>query len=656
MGRSVLHWACVFALGVVPLVGCADVVVGTGGIGGTSGEGGGAGAGGGGSSDLKVVSTTPGDGDTGVTVDLASFVLAAVFDQPLDPATVDQTTFTLQGPNGAVPGSAALANDTTATFTPDAAPALATGYTATLGAGIRSLDGASLGRVVSWRFETRDGQWGNARLAEDDETGAAVNVRFAMNDTGRAVVSWAAFHGGLTDVFVNYYDPASGWQGVQALRRDIASAPFPSVTLTIDADGNALGVWGERQDVNPPGTGPGFDATDPTTQFAATYDAAIGTWSAPVAMENDNTGRADVFEVASGRAGRFFVVFGLNMDTTLSIYANRFTQGAGWSGPELLDSADKDSTDTFLSPVRVGVDDAGNALAAWSRYTDSDNSGTINRTLDTESVFARRFDAGAGNWGALETLNTSTGGSAFAYDVQATGNDFLVLWYQNDAMFRTDGWASFHRPDTGWAAAQRLWDTSTHDLFPSALAFDAQGNATVIVNGESNATGSDDILAIAYTTAGGWQAPSSVENRSADSVFQDLDVNSAGDAVVVWREGPSGFRDVYASVYDTVSGTWSSPELAEAPETGDVRDVAAELDAAGNALAVWRADDDVNRNIFAARYRPGSGWAAPSAVDDSDDDASTNSLRLGMDRRGAAVAVWAQGPNGDEDVHFNRFD
>ncbi len=47
MGRLVLHWVCVFALGVVPLGGCVEVVVpDPGGNGGTSGEGGAGGAGG----------------------------------------------------------------------------------------------------------------------------------------------------------------------------------------------------------------------------------------------------------------------------------------------------------------------------------------------------------------------------------------------------------------------------------------------------------------------------------------------------------------------------------------------------------------------------------------------------------------------------------
>ena len=39
MGRSVLHWVCVFALGAVPLVGCSDESSGTGGMGGDGGFG-----------------------------------------------------------------------------------------------------------------------------------------------------------------------------------------------------------------------------------------------------------------------------------------------------------------------------------------------------------------------------------------------------------------------------------------------------------------------------------------------------------------------------------------------------------------------------------------------------------------------------------------
>ena len=40
MGRSVLSWVCVFALGVVPLAGCGETSGGSGGSAGTGGAGG----------------------------------------------------------------------------------------------------------------------------------------------------------------------------------------------------------------------------------------------------------------------------------------------------------------------------------------------------------------------------------------------------------------------------------------------------------------------------------------------------------------------------------------------------------------------------------------------------------------------------------------
>lgn len=79
------------------------------------------------------------------------------------------------------------------------------------------------------------GAWQGPVLTETDETGGASNVRLAVGQNGHAVVSWSVFHGaGLTDVFVNHYDPATGWQGAVAPSRDINHATYPDMELVVD--------------------------------------------------------------------------------------------------------------------------------------------------------------------------------------------------------------------------------------------------------------------------------------------------------------------------------------------------------------------------------------------------------------------------------------
>jgi hypothetical protein len=94
-----------------------------------------------------VISVTPADGacpDTAVT---------ASFNEAMNPATIDATTFTLTG-SGAAGTVSYDAPDITATFTPSPALALNTTYTATITTGAQDVFGNPLASDFTWTFTT----------------------------------------------------------------------------------------------------------------------------------------------------------------------------------------------------------------------------------------------------------------------------------------------------------------------------------------------------------------------------------------------------------------------------------------------------------------------------------------------------------------------
>jgi hypothetical protein len=97
-----------------------------------------------------VVSVTPANGAC------PNATATARFNEAMDPATINSTTFTLTGPGGAAVAGAvtySVAN-LTATFTPTAALALNTLYTATVTTGAKDLFGAGLASNRVWTFTT----------------------------------------------------------------------------------------------------------------------------------------------------------------------------------------------------------------------------------------------------------------------------------------------------------------------------------------------------------------------------------------------------------------------------------------------------------------------------------------------------------------------
>ncbi|MCF8079981.1 MAG: Ig-like domain-containing protein [Desulfobacterales bacterium] len=97
-----------------------------------------------------VTSTVPFDGATGVPIGNR---LTVAFTEPMDPATINTTTFILK--QGAAPVSGIVSySGLVATFTPLSDLAPLTTYTATITAGAKNLDGNPLAQDYSWSFTT----------------------------------------------------------------------------------------------------------------------------------------------------------------------------------------------------------------------------------------------------------------------------------------------------------------------------------------------------------------------------------------------------------------------------------------------------------------------------------------------------------------------
>ena len=101
----------------------------------------------------SVVSTSPANGATGVPTNRS---VAASFSEAMNPATISGTSFTLTAPGGViVPGAVVYAvSGSAAIFTPTAALAANTLFTATITTGAQDLAGISLASNFVWTFTT----------------------------------------------------------------------------------------------------------------------------------------------------------------------------------------------------------------------------------------------------------------------------------------------------------------------------------------------------------------------------------------------------------------------------------------------------------------------------------------------------------------------
>lgn len=98
-----------------------------------------------------VVAVSPVNGATHVPI---TQVIAATFNEPMNPATIDTSTFTLTGPGGVAVTGVVAYSGTTATFTPAAPLAPVATYTATITLGALDPNGRKLAANYVWTFTT----------------------------------------------------------------------------------------------------------------------------------------------------------------------------------------------------------------------------------------------------------------------------------------------------------------------------------------------------------------------------------------------------------------------------------------------------------------------------------------------------------------------
>jgi PKD domain len=166
------------------------------------------------------------------------------------------------------------------------------------------------------------------------------------------------------------------------------------------------------------------------------------------------------------------------------------------------------------------------------------------------------------------------------------------------------------------------------------VAVDAAGDAVAVWR---RYDGSDYIIQSASRPAGGnWGPPVDLSAPGQNAEEPQVAVDAAGDAVAVWRRF-NGSSLVIQAASRSADGTWEpAVELSASGE--DAEEPAVSVDPAGDAVAVWTRSDGSD-DIVQAVTRPAGGvWQ--STVDLSATGSNASRPHVTLDAAGDAVAVW----------------
>ena len=430
------------------------------------------------------------------------------------------------------------------------------------------------------------------------------------------------------------------------------------------------------------GTGGGAGAGVAAAVWDATID--VGT---PLSQNPQNGSPVS----AMSRNGDAFIAY-LGLDGGLSVSRYVAAESA-FDAPFLLDAKARGSSG-------VGVDDAGNAIAA---YVDG-----------SQNVDARHFStSGGGSWGAVEMLASAgaqgqmffesfavtPSGHAVASGVYATMSGSIISRSFVKVFEAGRGWTTAQNlfpgltPDTLLAGISEVGSTLkvalaaeamdptqpgnvtqvyghsfTYDLgthsgtagttltvdpsvdnnnpYLSSIASDGTGSAWLVVN-ELDGGG---VMSqhLARFTNGAWSTTTPVGDPPVGR-GTNVAVARSGDALEAWLQcavtadpvtgNPTGCA-IVARGY--VGGAWQATVPVTPGNLGQSNAPFAAVDGQGHAVILWYLYDAGGTSLFASELDPVAGWSTPHSLE-THTDGSTNitDLSVGFGPDGTCLATWA---------------
>lgn len=347
------------------------------------------------------------------------------------------------------------------------------------------LDGARKNVWVN-RYAPRDGWAGVEWLAVHDED--RVNVRAAIDDTDTIVLVWHAV--GTPNLWSARHRPGAGWAAYESLGSisvaypDVAVGARSTMVVWPEYDEQGATLWSRvaasswespiavRTNVSLSdwriamnGTGDAMVVWREWDQQGrqrlwASRSSAFG-WTPAEPLQPD-TESGEEPDAAMDPEGNVIVAWHEWNGSGSSVRANRFTAGAGWDEPQRIGPALPSA-----QYARVGVDDAGNAIAIWQQADE-----------ERYTVWASRYSP-ASSWGSPEPISLP-GGDAHRPElaVSATG-DAVALWIQEDPS-GLNLWSNRYVPGKGWGAAELVAPEMPDGVGCNDVAIDASGNALAV--------------------------------------------------------------------------------------------------------------------------------------------------------------------------------
>jgi hypothetical protein len=401
---------------------------------------------------------------------------------------------------------------------------------------------------------------------------------------------------------------------------DVLRSPL-GPQVSIDATGNAIGVWQE-----------GLGSLVRNAVWASRYVAGTG-WSIAATIDDavGGSGPPQLAMTPGGVAVASFIQSTSNTGGGVRMIANRF-DGTAWAGGLRVDVMD-----AVIDPEhRVAIAPNGVATLAFNQ---SDNVAGRKATA--------ALSGAAGSWAMPYAIGAS--GSYSPQVAVAANGDAVMVWLVGETPTKSSLWGS-RRLGTAWSAPVRIV-SGGRGMGSPRLRADSAGNA-IAVWFERPSVRNEVHAARFSASSGSWNAPVVLNDGAAQAYDAELAMTSTGDAIVVWTEASDAGQasGIGANRYLAAAAEWSGETRVQPVGASPGVSPHVALDGTGNAIAIWlqgslgnAARLEVWNGAFDARD---GRWGLPTKLM-TDPTAYTEggesqAPQIALNATGDAVVVWTQ--------------
>jgi PKD domain-containing protein/PASTA domain-containing protein len=357
--------------------------------------------------------------------------------------------------------------------------------------------------------------------------------------------------------------------------------------------------------------------------LAAGGAAAEPMWLAPQDLSLPG-GNAEAPQVALDSAGDGLAVWYRSNGDGSVIQATQHLAGGGWEPPQDLSAK---GLNAYYPQLAVNA--SGYAVAVWE-----------GSPANGASVVQAAVRPSGGLWGRADDLSpgldphvaVASYGAAVAVWVRSEGESSVI-----QASVRPYAWS--------WSAPTDISSPGAYAGEPQ-VAFDGYGNALAVWRRFDGANWI--VQAAAHPSGGEWSAPRDLSAPGQDAEAPQVAFDRYGGALAVWRrfDGANWIVQAAFRPYSLrADGQWSAPQDLSAPRH-DAGAPHVAFDALfGDAVAIWTRDDDT---VQAADRPVGGPWQP--AADVAVPGFLTDDARIALDAAGDAIAVWRRSDNGEHGV------